>query len=142
VPARMKAEGRLLIILAFGLLGFAAYFAVGVARGRLSAAHLVIAVLSLLVAGVTIGSQLRGPVLLRATADRLVVSDASRTVYLWSDVTNVALSTRDGRPALAVMLAGASEPALVSLAESALSPLEVLHGLRQVAPGHVGTQLS
>jgi len=140
VPARMKGEGRLLIVLAFGLIGFAAYFAVGVVRGRLSAIHLVIAVLSVLVAGLTIWSQQRVPAVLRATPDRLVVS---RATYPWDGVKDVELSTKDGHTTLTVTFTEKGEPPVqVPLDGAALPPLEVLHGIRQVAPDRVAARVT
>jgi hypothetical protein len=133
----MKGEGRALVILACGLAGFAAYFVVGVVRGRLAPVHLVIAVLSVLVAGLTIWSQQRRPVLLRATPDRLVVAADPYAGYEWADVEHVRLAGRDGRTALFITLVGRPEPVVVWLEQSALPPIEVLHGIRKVAPGHV-----
>jgi len=127
----------MLVILACGLAGFAAYFVVGVVRGRLTSVHLVIAVLSVLVAGLTIWSQQRRPVLLRATPDRLVVAAGPPAGYGWAEVEHVRLADRDGRTALVIALAGRPEPAVVRLEESALPPIEVLHGIRKVAPDHV-----
>jgi hypothetical protein len=141
VPARLRGEGRLLVALAFGLIAFAAYFLVGVVRGRLSAIHLVIAVLSVVVGALTIWSQRRAPLLLRADADRLVIAAAEPAVYPWVEVRQVELVTQDGRLALAVALVDVPEPVLVPLDASALPPLEVLHGIRLVAPGHVAPEL-
>jgi hypothetical protein len=141
VPTRMRSEGRLLVVLAFGLIGFAAYFVVGVVRDRLSVIHLVIAVLSVLVAVITIWSQQRGPLLLAANADRLLVAADERAVYEWKTVKNVELASKDGRSALAVTLVGEPDPVLVRLDDASLPPLEVLHGIRLVAPDHVGSQL-
>jgi hypothetical protein len=138
VQARIRAEGRLLVVLAFGLIAFAAYFVVGVVRGRLSAIHLVIAVLSVLVAAVTIWSQQRGPVMLKADAGRLVVAARERAVFRWDEVKHVGLATREGRPALAVTLVDTPDPVLVPLDRASLPPLEVLHGIRCVAPDHIG----
>ncbi|HSV65130.1 MAG TPA: hypothetical protein VLJ59_04360 [Mycobacteriales bacterium] len=137
VATKMRAEGRLLVVLACGLMAFAAYFVVGVLRGGLSTPHLVIAVLSVLVAGLTIWSQQRGPVLLAATPEHLVVMhEHGTTTYRWDEVSRVAL-VANGPAALAVTLYGARAPMLVPLDRAALAPIEVLHGVRTIAPEHI-----
>lgn len=137
VAARMKAEGRLLIVLAFALMAFAGYFVVGLLRGSMGVTHLVIAVLSLGVAVATIWSQQRGATLIAANSEQLVlVLPEGTVVHGWDEVSRVSLAAEGTRPELEVLLADDSR-LLFPLERASLPPLEVLHGIRTVAPLHV-----